>query len=78
MVVVIRIALMFFFIQFLVVLAIMIVALLLARPEIPVWGRETGQDALRRSFEFVIHLPGRVLRSLVHRAHSMHSLHSAH
>jgi hypothetical protein len=38
--VIIRIALMFFFIQFLVVMTIMIVALLLARPEVPVWGRE--------------------------------------
>ena len=62
--VIIQIALMFFFIQFLVVLTIMIVALLLARPEIPVWGREHGHDALRRSFAFVIHLPRRVLHSL--------------
>ena len=75
MLVIIQIALMFFLIQFLVVLAIMIVALLLARPEIPVWGCETGHDALQRS---LIHLPGRFLRSLVHRTHSMDSLHSAH
>jgi len=78
MLVIIQIALIFFLVQFLVVLAIMIVALLLARPEIPVWGRETGHDALQRSFKYVIHLPGRVLRSLVHRAHSTDFLHSAH
>lgn len=76
--VIIRIALMFFFIQFLVVMSIMIVALLLARPEIPLWGREPGRDALRRGFAFLIHLPTRVLRSAVRLRHSMHSLRSAH
>jgi hypothetical protein len=35
---VIRIALMFFFIQFLVVVTVMTVALLLAMPEVPIWG----------------------------------------
>jgi competence protein ComGC len=40
--VVIRVALMFFLIQFLVVLTIMIVALLLARPEAPLWSRAAG------------------------------------
>ncbi|MGA3328580.1 MAG: hypothetical protein ABSF45_29375 [Terriglobia bacterium] len=76
--VIIRIALMFFFIQFLVVMTIMIVALLLARPEIPLWGREPGHDALRRGFAFVIHLPIRVFRSAERLVHSMHSLRSAH
>jgi hypothetical protein len=75
--VIIGIALMFFFIQFLVVMTIMIVALLLARPEVPLWGREPGHDALRRSCAFVIHLPSRVLRSVARLAHSMHSLRSA-
>jgi hypothetical protein len=75
---IIRIALMFFFIQFLVVLTIVIAALLLARPEAPVWGREPGHDALRRSFAFAIHLPSRLLRSLLRRSPSMDSLHSAH
>ena len=76
--VVIRVALMFFLVQFLVVLTIMIVALLLARPEVPMCGRESGQDALRRIFAFIIHLPSRIVRSLVRRARSMHSLHIAH
>jgi uncharacterized membrane protein (UPF0182 family) len=76
--VIIRIALMFFFIQFLVVMTIMIGALLLVRPEVPVWGREPGHDALRRSLAFVIHLPSRVLRSAARLVHSMHSLRSAH
>jgi uncharacterized membrane protein (UPF0182 family) len=76
--VIIRIALMFFFIQFLVVMTIMTVALLLARPEIPVWGHEPGHDALRRGFALVIHLPNRVLHSVMRLVHSMHSLRSAH
>jgi hypothetical protein len=64
---VIRIALIFFFVQLLVVLMIMIAALLLARPEVPVWGREPGHQALRRSLVFVTHLPSRVVRSLAQR-----------
>ncbi|MGD1101824.1 MAG: hypothetical protein ABSA59_07120 [Terriglobia bacterium] len=72
--VIIRIALMFFFIQFLVVMTIMIVALLLARSEVPALGREPGHEALSRSFAFVIHLPSRVLGSVVRLVRSMHSL----
>jgi hypothetical protein len=72
--VIIRIALMFFFIQFLVVVTIMIVALLLAQIEAPVLGRGLGQDALRRSFAMAAHLPGRAFRSVVRLVHSMHSL----
>jgi hypothetical protein len=66
--VIIGIALTFFFIQFLVVMTFMIVALLLARPEDPVWGREAGHNTLRRSFALVIHLPSRVLHSVVRLA----------
>jgi hypothetical protein len=76
--VIIRIALMFFFIQFLVVMTIMTVALLLARPEVPMLGREPGHNALRRSFALVIHLPSRVLRSVVRLVQSMHALRSVH
>jgi hypothetical protein len=72
--VIIRIALMFFFIQFLVVVSIMIVALLVAQLEAPVLGHGFGQDALRRSFGMAIHLPGRAFRSVVRRVHSIHSL----
>jgi uncharacterized membrane protein (UPF0182 family) len=73
---IIRIALMFFFIQFLVVMAIMTVALLLARPEVPLLGRQTGREALRRNFALVIHLPRRVLHSAARLVHSVHSLRS--
>jgi hypothetical protein len=72
----IRILLMFFFIQFLVVVAIMTVALLLAMPEVPMWGSEPGTAWLRRSIALAFHLPIRGFRSLVRRVQSMH-LHSA-
>ncbi len=75
--VIIQIALMFFFIQFLVVMIIMTVALLLARPEVPALGRETRHKGLSRSYAFIIHLPSRVYRSvarLVHFAHSVRSV----
>jgi hypothetical protein len=70
--VVIQIALMFFFIQFLVVTIIMAVALLLARPEVPVFGRKSDHDTLKRGCGFVIHLPSRVIRSVGRLRHSMH------
>jgi hypothetical protein len=69
--VIIRIALMFFFIQFLVVMTIMTVAILSARPAVPVLGREPGQEAVRRSLQFVTRLPNRVLRSAIRLMHSM-------
>lgn len=71
--VIIRIALMFFFIQFLVVTSVMVMALLLARPEVPVLGRESGRQGLRRTFAFAVHLPSRAVRSLVRAAHRAHS-----
>ena len=46
---VIRIALMFFFIQFLVVVTVMAVALLLAMPEVPIVGSELDIAWLGRS-----------------------------
>jgi hypothetical protein len=76
--VIIQMALMFFFIQFLVVSTIMIVALLLARPEVPALGRELGHGGLRRGFASVIHIPGRVRRSVARWVHSAHSLRSVH
>jgi hypothetical protein len=60
---IIRIALMFFLIQFLVVLTIMVVALLVARPEAP----------LLRSLAFLISLPGRALRVVVRLARFVRS-----
>jgi hypothetical protein len=65
---IIRIALMFFLIQFLVVFTIMVAALLLARPEAPLLGRETGREALLRALAFLISLPGRALRVVVRPA----------
>ena len=76
--VVIQVALMFFFIQFLVMIGIMVVSLLSAQPEVPVLGREPGSQALRRSFAFVIHLPGRALRSLTRVANATHSWRGNH
>ncbi|MFZ0962658.1 MAG: hypothetical protein WAO35_17450 [Terriglobia bacterium] len=75
--VVIRVVLMFFFIQFVVVMTIMVLALLLARPEVPALSRGTG-NAWRRSFAFVIHLPKRILRSVARLMHHMHLLGSVH
>ena len=72
---VIRIALMFFFIQFLVVMTIITVALLLAMPEVPMWGRELGPAWLKRSVAMARHLPSRGFRSVVRRVQSAH-LHS--
>jgi hypothetical protein len=69
---VIRIVLLFFFIQFVVVMTIMSVALLLARPEVPTLGFEVGHNALMRGFAFVAQLSSRVLRSVVRFLHSIH------
>jgi hypothetical protein len=73
---VIRIALMFFFIQFVVIVTLMSMTLLMVRPGIPIWGREPGRAVLVRSVAFAIHLPGRGFRSVVRRVKSVH-LHSA-
>ena len=69
--VVIRIALLFFFIQFVVVMTIMSVALLLARPEMQLLDGEPGHNGLRRTFAIVTHLPSRALRSAARLLHSM-------
>ena len=76
--VIIRVVLMFIFIQFLVVMTIMTIALLLARPEVPLLGRETGRAAIQRSFWFILQLPLRVIRSVWRLAHSMRLMRSAH
>ena len=75
---VIRVVLIFFLMQFLVVLTLLIVALLLARPEVPLWDRKPGHDSLRRSFTFLINLLGRLGRSLGRLSHSLRCLHGAH
>ena len=76
--VIIRIILVFFFIQFLVVMTMMTVALLLARLEVPVLGRESWLGAISRSFAFVIHLPSQILGSVVRLMHLRRFLHSVH
>ena len=74
---VIRIALMFFFIQFLVIVAIMAVTLLVTRPGIPVWGREPGNAGIMQAVAVAIHSPVRRLRSALRRVQSMH-FHGGH
>ena len=62
---IIRIILMFILVHFLVVMSIMVLALLLARPEVPVLGREPNREALARSYAFMLRLPSRTVRSVV-------------
>ena len=69
--VIIQLALMFFFIQFLVVAILMAVALLMARPEARLFGHSAGHSTLRRAIAYALHLPGRVLHSLGRRVQSM-------
>ena len=69
---VIRIALMFFFIQFLVVVTVMTVVLLLAMPEVPVWGSELGPAWLKRSVAMARHLSSRGFRSFTRWMQSTH------
>jgi len=76
--IIIRIALVFFVIQFMVVMTIMIAALLLARVEVPILGGGAGHPALTHSFAYVIHLPSRILHSVVRLVQSAHSFRSAH
>ena len=61
--IVIRIALVFVLIQFLVLLTAMTVALLLARPELPLLGRESNHEAMIRRFAAVVGLLPRGFRS---------------
>lgn len=70
--VIIRVILMFFFIQFLVVVTIMAVALIAARQDIPVWGREPRQETRGPNVPFVLHLRSRILRFVVRLVQSMH------
>ena len=60
--VIIRIVLTFLLIQTLVVIAIMIVALLVARPEVPLLGRELRSQVLTRSLHFLTRLLSRGFR----------------
>ena len=54
--VIIRVILMFFFIQFLVLITVMAVSLLLVRHEVPVLGREPGQRGTWTKFR-ICHPP---------------------
>lgn len=75
--VIVRIALMFFFLQFVIVATIMSVAMLLARPEVPVLGRQLGQVVLARSHALFARLPCRVHGSATRVADAMRALRSA-
>ena len=69
--VIVQIVLMFIFIQFVVVMTIMSVALLLVRPELSVFGDDPAYEGLRRNFAFVIHLPSRARHSFLRLAHTV-------
>ena len=69
---VIRVVLMFFFIQFLVVMTIMTLALLRAQPEVPILGPVPGARTLKQSMVFALDLPARAVRSITRRVRSMH------
>jgi hypothetical protein len=68
---VIRIGLMFFFLQFLVITTVMSVAMLMARPETPVQAREPGRAVLKRWIAATLHLPARGFGAVRRRVHSM-------
>jgi magnesium-transporting ATPase (P-type) len=70
---IIRVALLFFLIQFLVVLTIMVVALLVARPEAALLGRKTGRKAFLRALAYLISVRGRALRVVVRLARFVRS-----
>jgi hypothetical protein len=57
--VIVHIALVFFLIQFLVILTVMVVALLRAQPEVPLLDWETTQQALKQSLAAIVGLPPR-------------------
>jgi hypothetical protein len=66
----IRIALMFFFIQFVVLMMVMAAALLRARPEVPTLGL-TVHRSLNRTAASVTKAPWSGLRSIVQKAQSI-------
>ena len=70
---IIRVAIVFFLIQFLVVLTIMVVALLVSRPEAPLLRHEPGREALVRTLVFLSSLPRRALRAVVRLARFVRS-----
>ena len=76
--IIIRVALVFFFVQFLVVMTIMTVAVLLARLEIAGWCRAPGHETLKRSLSVVVHLPSRIFRAVARLVYSIHSLRRSH
>jgi len=69
---VIRIALMFFFIQFLVLITIMSVALMRARPEVPVCRSGVSTGGPKRSQASALHLPSVGFRAIAKRVRSVH------
>jgi hypothetical protein len=67
----IRVALMFFFIQFVVVMAMMSVAMLRARSEVPAGRMPSGSRTLHRPVALAANLPGGGLRSILRKAKSI-------
>jgi len=70
---VIRIALMFLFIQFLVVITIMTVGILLARAEVPVCEFEGGHAGPKRLAASALHLPRVGFKSIAKWVQSMYA-----
>ena len=76
--VVIRVALMLFFIQFVVMIGVMVVAILVAQPEVPLVGREPAPGALWRGSAYAIRLPGRAARSAARVLRAAHGWRENH
>jgi hypothetical protein len=70
---IIRVALVFFLIQFLVVLTIMVVAELKAQSEGPLAGRKRGREGLLPTLASMASLPGRTVRAIVRLARFVRS-----
>jgi len=69
---IVQVALAFFVVQFLVVLAIMVVALFVAQPEVPVFSAEAQREAFSQGLAFAGGLPRRAVRASRRLARFVH------
>lgn len=74
---IIQTVLLFFFVQFLVVVTIMSVALLLTKPEVLLPGREPTGNNMNQRLAFILQAPNRILQAAVRLRRFMH-LRSVH
>ncbi len=70
---ILQVALTFFLIQFLVVFSIVVVALLFAQPEVPLFSLGACREALAGSFAFVSSLPRRAIKGSQRLASFVHN-----